>query len=355
LMRLSASGKSYPRAYLNEAQEVFLDGHVRAFEHFGGVPAGMVRYDNLKAAVQKVLRGRDRIESERFVALRSHYGFDSFFCRPGIEGAHEKGGVEGEVGRFRRRHLVPVPSVSSMAELNEFLMAAAAKDDLRFITGRCIAVGEHFALEAAALRPLPAEAFDYRALGNFRVDRKARVSVRGAFYSVPARYCGRRLDCRVGAETIEVLDGATVVSWHPRSQKGEENLVLDHYLEVLAIKPGALPGATALARARAAGAFSEDHERFWANARRRLGDRKGTRALIEVLLLHRSMATEAVRAGMRRALATGSASPEVVAIEARRSAETAITPVVPIGEGLSRFNRPKPSIAHYDQLLGGTR
>ena len=81
-MRLSASGRAYPRAYLNEGQEVFLDGHVRAFEHFGGVPA-RIRYDNLKAAVEKILRGRDRLESERFVALRSHYGFDSFFCQPG--------------------------------------------------------------------------------------------------------------------------------------------------------------------------------------------------------------------------------------------------------------------------------
>ena len=72
LMRLSASGRGFVRAYLNDAQEVFLDGHVRGFEHFGGVP-GRVRYDNLKAAVAKVLRGRNRIESERFVALRSHY------------------------------------------------------------------------------------------------------------------------------------------------------------------------------------------------------------------------------------------------------------------------------------------
>ena len=39
------------------------------------------------------------------------YGYDSFFCAPGIEGAHEKGGVEGEIGRFRRRHLTPVPHV----------------------------------------------------------------------------------------------------------------------------------------------------------------------------------------------------------------------------------------------------
>ncbi len=45
VMRLSASGRAYARAYLNAAQEVFLDGHVGAFEHFGGVPR-RIRYDN---------------------------------------------------------------------------------------------------------------------------------------------------------------------------------------------------------------------------------------------------------------------------------------------------------------------
>ena len=109
-MRLSHSGRAFHVAFGTQAQEAFLEGHVLAFQHFGGVP-GLVRYDNFKPAVTRVLRGRDRVESERFVALRSHYGFDSFFCRPGITGAHEKGGVEGEIGRFRRRHLVPVPKV----------------------------------------------------------------------------------------------------------------------------------------------------------------------------------------------------------------------------------------------------
>lgn len=352
LMRLSASGRSYPRAYLNECQEVFLDGHVRAFDHFGGVPA-RIRYDNLKAAVVRVLKGRDRTESERFVAMRSHYGFDSFFCLPGIAGAHEKGGVEGDVGRFRRRHLVPVPKVASLAELNELLAKAAERDDARRIGARMITVGEHFALEAEALRPLPVEPFEISALSTHRVDRKSRVSVRGCLYSVPARYVGRRLEVRVGAERIEVLDGASVVAHHVRGLKGDEVLVLDHYLEVLAYKPGALAGSTALARARAGGAFTSAHERFWSIARRRLGDRDGTRALIEVLLLHRSLDADAVANGIERALLAGSCSADVVAIEARRLAERPPV-VVPIGEGLSRFDRPAPTTAHYDELLEAT-
>jgi len=298
-----------------------------------------------------VLKGRDRIESDRFIALRSHYGFDSFFCQPGLKGSHEKGGVEGEVGRFRRRHLVPVPKVNSMAELNELLAAGAAKDDQRFVAQRRITVAEHFALEADTLRSLPAEGFDVSVVASHRVDRKSRISVRGCLYSVPACHVGRRLDVRVGADTIEVLNGATVVARHARALKGDEVLALDHYLEVLAIKTGAFPGATALARARAGGVFGPVHERFWAEARRRLGDRDGTRALIEVLLLHRTIPADALLAGIERALAAGSIDAAVIAIEARRVEEPAVATVVPIGEGLSRFDRPAPSITAYDDLL----
>ena len=350
VMRLSASGQAFRRAYLNEAQEVFLDGHVRAFESFGGVP-GTIRYDNLKAAVVRVMKGRDRAESERFLALRSHYGFESFYCRPGIEGSHEKGGVEGEIGRFRRRWLVPVPHVASMAELNELLEMASAKDSARHINRRRESVAEHFVIEQDFLLALPAEPFDVALSLRPRVDHKARVSVRQVFYSVPVRYVAQRVDVRLGADSVEMLDGSTVVARHPRGiAKGSEVLTLDHYLEVLAAKPGAMRNATALARARAAGAFSDTHDRFWEAARRRLGERDGTKALIEVLLAHRIMPAEAVIAGMTAALEVGSVDPAVVAIEARKAAEGSTVPALPIGE-LARFDRPKPTLNRYDDLL----
>jgi hypothetical protein len=76
-----------------------------------------IRYDNLRSAVSRVLFGRARAESQRWVLFRSTMGFEAFYCMPGIAGAHEKGGVEGDIGRFRRNHLVPVPEVASLSGL----------------------------------------------------------------------------------------------------------------------------------------------------------------------------------------------------------------------------------------------
>jgi transposase len=353
-MRLSASGKGFHRIYLNEAQEVFLDGHVRAFEHFGGVPT-RIRYDNLKPAVVRVLKGRDRMETERFVALRSHYGFDSFFCHPGVEGAHEKGGVEGDIGRFRRRHLVPVPRVASMAELNALVEAGDQADDSRRIYGRPCTIAEHFELEKDALLALPPDPFDVSLVLSCRVDTKSRICVRQCRYSVPVRYAGRRLEVRLGAEAVEVRDARKTVALHPRARgKGSEALVLDHYLEVFRVKPGAFPAASALARARSSGAFSATHDAFYTEARRRLGDRDGTKAMVEVLLGHRTLCADALVCGMERALSIGSVDPQIVLIEARKATGSQSAEALPIGSSLLRFDRPAPSISHYDDLLEAT-
>ena len=349
VMRLSHSGKAFHVAFATQAQEAFLEGHVLAFEYFGGVPA-RVRYDNLKPAVVRVLKGRDRTESERFTALRSQYGFDSFFCRPGLEGAHEKGGVEGEIGRFRRTHLVPVPRVDSLAGLNNLIATADRLDDDRVITGRAVTIRAAFAAEAPALSALPEEAFDAARLLHARVDNRARVSVRQCFYSVPARYVGRRLAVRLAARTVEVHDGPTLIARHERAVgRYVEVLALDHYLEVLAAKPGGLPGATALAQARTSGVFTTSHQGYWDAARRTRGDSAGTRALIEILLAHRSITATALTTAMDRAVASGCLDPELVLIDARRH-QIHVAPVITIG-ALARYDRPTPTLTDYDQLL----
>jgi len=381
-LRLSFSGKSVHRAYSTQGQEAFLEGHQQAFEVLGGTPADKIRYDNLKSAVSRVLFGRNRTESARWVTFRSHHGFDAFYCHPGAEGAHEKGGVEGEGGRFRRNHLVPVPKVATMAELNELLLGYDRADDARRIGNRTLNVGAAFAVEAALLRPLPSEVFETGLSLSPRVDRYGQISVRQCHYSVPARLIGHRVRVVLRASELLVFEGRVQVAAHERATvRGSQSLNLDHYLEVLVRKPGALPGATALVQARAAGVFTSAHEAFWAAARKAHGDSGGTRALVEVLLLHRHHRHANVVAGITAALRVGATSPDVVAVETRKHQQAtdrdADAADAAAGGGQVVVNlidrrptslpdrptrlgdlppdlRPMPSVAPYDSLLRGT-
>lgn len=378
-LRLSYSGKAVHRVYVSESQEAFMQGHVEAFRVLGGVPVRHIRYDNLKPAVNRVCFGRTRIESQRWTAFRSHYGFDAFYCMPGIEGAHEKGGVEHEGGRFRRTHLVPVPEVDTLDELNERLAAIDKAEDNRHIHGSNTSVGFNFAVEEKLLAPLPADDFDCGLTLTPTVRRDSRIVVRQSYYSVPARFIGRQVRVSLRANELLVFDRNRVVARHPRlTRRYHYRDELDHYLEILMVRPGALAGSTGLAQARAAGTFTATHDAFWSAARAAHGDAAGTRTLIEVLLLHRRMSHEAVLAGITAALQVGSSSPELVAIEARKAdrpvgpllddedlAELAVpvdgsapaaapaTNVIsmPRRTPIPDDSRPLPSVAAYDQLL----
>jgi hypothetical protein len=160
--------------------------------------------------------------------------------------------VEGEGGRFRRTHCVPMPAVGSVDELNALLEAWDDADDRRRISSRTMSVGHDWAFERALLRPLPADPFDTALTLTPRVDRYAQVTIGCNQYSVPARFIGHRVRVKLSASAVTVHDKTTVVARHQRAAgKGVKVLDLDHYLEILARKPGALPGATALAQARA--------------------------------------------------------------------------------------------------------
>lgn len=382
--RLSHSGKAVHRVYSTQGQEAFLEGHIAAFEEIGGVPTRHIRYDNLTSAVQKVIYGssRGRLENPRSVLFHSHFGFDPFYCQPGISGAHEKGGVEGEVGRFRRNRLSPMPVVDSLDELNDKIRAWDAADNGRRINDRIRTVGADFAVEKPLLASLPNEGFDPGLSLTPRVDRSALITVRMAKYSVPARFIGRKVRVSLRASEVVVFDGRAVIARHERVvTHGGQGLELDHYLEVLATKPGALPGASALAAARRNGTFTAAHDAFWAAARKTDGDAGGTRQLIDVLLLHRTMNAADVIAGIEAALTVGAVTADVVAVEARRHAASTndtggsgsarhlvarrgsgeqrvvsltqrrLTDPAAVIAGLPADSRPAPTVDHYDQLL----
>jgi hypothetical protein len=244
--------------------------------------------------------------------------------------------------------------VQSVAELNALLAAADERELARHIAGRIQTVGEVATAERPALRPLPAERFEAGVLLHPKADRRSRVCVRQAFYSVPVRFANRHLNALMSGSTVRLLDGGRPVATHERNpRRGGETLLLDHYLEILMRKPGAFPGSVPLAQARASGAFTAAHESFWRRARRRLGDAAGTRALIEVLLLHRAMPFPAVHAALDAVNRIGSVDPALVAIEARRIIDRKTPASVSVRPKTPGTDRPKPSLAHYDGLLAG--
>lgn len=355
LMRACHSGASFAMAFRAETQQAFLEGHVRAFEWFAGV-FEVLRYDNLSSAVVRVLKGRRRVESDRFVALRSHYMFESVFCLPGKQGAHEKGGVEGEVGRFRRRHLVPVPKVASMAELNECLEEACWAGLERTIVGRTEPVGVMLDRERLLLGTLPREGHCTAEEASPRVDSKAMVTVRANRYSVPARLAGLRVRAKVGAGEVDVWHDGKIVARHERlAGKHGTSAQLDHYLDLLARKPGALARSLALRQERDRGDWPECFDELWSAIQQRVGREEAARQMIDVLLLCRELPAGAVEMAVRGALAAGAHDGRAVALLARRR-ERADTPAIEVEECLAGIGAPAPQdLSGYDQLREARR
>lgn len=350
-MRSSYSGAAFVRAYERETQQAFLEAHALAFEHFGGVFAE-IKYDNLKAAVARILRGRRRVESDRFTAMRSHYLFESNFATPGKRGAHEKGGVESEVGRFRRNHLVPVPAVDSIENLNVTIGACAAKDHSRTVTGKHAPIGELWTAEREHLGPLPEAPFDAAEHSRVRVNQKSLVTVRQNFYSVPSTLIGTMVDARINAGSIEVLCGGRVVAVHQRLPgRYQTSAKLDHYAELLACKPGALAGSQALSQERGRGDWPAIFDRLWGLIEERRGRSAAAVQMVEILLLIREHGLASVADAAERCVDCGAFDAGAVAILARRSDERRVLPLADLDTRLVGLGSPPPSLDHYNELL----
>jgi len=151
-MRLMYSGRDFAWIYERHDQISFLDGHVRAFAHFGEAPA-RVAYDNLRAAVVRILIGSERTLTPRFTALASHSLLEPCFCRTG-EG-RDKGGGESRGKAVRLQALVPIPSAATLTTINKALLARmdARLDTKRNAAGRTI--GERFTEEQRQFRVAP--------------------------------------------------------------------------------------------------------------------------------------------------------------------------------------------------------
>jgi len=347
-MRSMASGAAFHRAYPHATQQAFLEAHELAFRWFGGV-FRTLRFDNLSSAVKKILRGHQREQTTRFIAFRSHWGFQAEFCTPG-EG-HEKGGVEGEGGQYRRNYLVPVPKVRDLEELNRLLESGSLAEQSRIIAGRSQTIGAAMLAERDRLLPLDGEGFDLASLHFPQVNQSGCVKVLTNFYSVPLPV-GTTVEVKVYSAYVEIWHAGQRVARHERCYRRQQKvLALEHYLDTLEKKPGALAGSTALEQCRAQGRWPRSYDRFWEMATVRVGRPAATRMMIDVLQLARRHGAPRVRQALEEALSMGcvnlGAIRYLLNVDCQQPATQ--TPVVE-ADALRRYDRPLPSMEAYEQL-----
>jgi hypothetical protein len=350
-MRSMASGAAFHRAYPRATQQAFLEAHELAFDYFEGV-FRRLRYDNLSSAVKKILRGQQRELTARFIAFRSHWQYQAEFCTPS-EG-HEKGGVEGEVGYFRRNHWVPVPVAADLAALNRKLHEDCRADESRIVSGRTDTVGTRLLAEKEHLLPLAADVFDLAEVSFPRVDQTGCAKVRTNFYSVPLKP-GSIVEARVYSSTVEFRHHGSQIASHERCYSRLQKIFdLEHYLEVLERKPGALRGSTPLAQWRAQGRWPESYDRIWEQLTERQGRQGGTRAMVTLIRMGREFGYEKLRTAVEQALDLG--CEDVAAIRhLLMSDQLQHTVGEPIEIGaLSAYERPLPTMIEYDRLFSGT-
>jgi transposase len=347
-MRSMASGGAFHRAYPRATQQAFLEAHEGAFAYFGGV-FHRCRYDNLRSSVQKILRGYEREQTARFIAFRSHWKFEALFCTPGE--AHEKGGVEGEVGYFRRNHWVPIPQANDLEELNGQLMAACQQDQQRRMGDRAQNVGAGMAIEREHLLPLAEEGFDLAEVSFGLVDGKGCVKVRTNSYSAPVP-AGIRVQVKVLPAYVEVWHEGRRVARHERCySRKQEILDLEHYLEVLERKPGAMAGSKPLEQWRRQGRWPANYDRLWQRLIERQGKQQGTREMIELLKLARQEGYERLEQVVNRALSLECWDAGAIRyLLVNASLKPQRPDPLEVGV-LARYERPMPEVVHYDQLL----
>jgi transposase len=278
VMILPYSDAFFVSAYPSECTETFQQGHVSAFEFFGGVPT-KTAYDNTSIAVSKVMGGSERELTREFLRLKSHYLFAHRFCR--VARGNEKGHVENLVGYGRRNFLVPVPAFDSFFSLNEHLRARCDQDLDRQVRGKPSSKRERLEEDRAAMLELPGESFEARRVEQRRASSLSLVRFDRNAYSVPTAFAHHELTILGGIETISILAGPELVATHTR-HRGKEHVSFNpvHYLALLERKPGAFNAAKPLERWDLPDCFLVLRRRMEAER-----GTKGTREFIGVLRL----------------------------------------------------------------------
>lgn len=352
VMRLNYSKTRFAIAYPHQQQDAFLDAHIQAFHFFGGV-THRITYDNLKTAVYEILEGHNRQEQQTFIAFRSHYLFESHYCTPGQ--AHEKGGVEVDIGYVRRNFLVPVPHVASWDELNQQLREACLRDTVRQLRGEPAAIAALWETEKPLLLPLPAHDFQPCTSHPVKADAYSLVMFQTNQYSVPVAYAGKQLVLQAYPFRVVVVALDQIIAEHPRCFQREQAIYDPlHYLPLLVQRPGAFEHAAPLRRWRSQ--WPPAYETLLANLQARYPDGQGLREFLHILKLHRDYPADWVSHAVEQALGMGAAHLDGVLLCLRQhigAAGAASTLDLSAYPQLQQVGNYAVNLAQYDQLRSG--
>ena len=346
--RLTFSRQMFIVAYPRETQEMVFDAHNRAFAFFGGVPQRMV-YDNLKAVVETIFTGKDRLFNRRFLVLANHYVFEPVACTPAS--GWEKGQVENQVGNVREWLFTPLARFADFEALNEWLAmrcrelaATQAPGDMpdRVTIAACF-VEEQPSLYARS--PRPSTGMWSTCCG---VSSTCLVVLDRNRYSVPAAlFAGRAVSVRSTATQCAamVAEGA-VIAQHAR-RFGRDQLICDpwHYLPILERKPGALRNGTPFRE------WDLPQSPLQLVRDRILKQPKGDRAFVELLLMAREMlGWKRWKSPVIWCWTATSSPPSVVMNAMQRSRSRRCTPVtMNVPDMLKLQTEPRADCSRYDR------
>lgn len=336
VLHLMYSGRDFAWLYERCNQTAFLDGHVRAFAHLGGVVRRCI-YDNLRAAVKRRL-GVARELSGRFLALCAHYLIEPCFARPG-EG-HDKGAVEARGKNVRLQHLTPIPCGESLAAIAGRL---AEQLDTAMATRRSPqggSVAQCFAAERAALRALPARSFEARQVEVVAVSRQALVRVDGAQYSVPSHWSSSHATAYVGVADI-VLEWREERVTLAKQPRGSRTVQYRHYLDELATKPQAVRQVAPELMAE----LGAPYERLWRLLSTRYGELEAARVVAKLVGAIVEHGEQLVAETLTAALTTPPPAPQ---------GPHQPPATVPVPAALQRYHVEATPAAVYDALLVGS-
>ena len=307
-MRSKFSGKHFVRCYPCERQQALFDAHIHAFAFFSGVFPVLI-YDNLTTAVQKVLRGKKRILQESYDKFRSYYNFAPRFCNRGQ--GHEKGGVEGLVGYFRRNYMVPVPEADSLEKLNKKLLQDCLSYGDHRIAGRERIVNELYEAEKDHLIPLPDIPFSNLEEYSGKVDKYSTVIIDKNHYSVPTAYAYLKVNMVLYVNRVEIFYGSKKIASHKRLYNNNKwSLKPEHYLELIQQRPQAFESARPIRQWRKSWPFCLERllERFC----QKQGHTKGIKDFISVLMLYKDHDAKDIKAAVEQALSAHVSSSQAV-------------------------------------------